>query len=52
MSKIEKKIIAIGGVGVSPESDKELDNFILNHSKKMKNNIGFWVLLAKMIKKR
>ena len=41
MSKIEKKIIAIGGVGVSPESDKELDNFILNHSKKMKNNIGF-----------
>jgi len=41
MSKIEKKIIAIGGVGVSPESDKELDNFILNHSKKVKNNIGF-----------
>jgi len=41
MSKIEKKIIAIGGVGVSPESDKKLDNFILNHSKKMKNNIGF-----------
>ena len=41
MSKIEKKIIAIGGVGVSPESDKELDNFIINHSKKMKNNIGF-----------
>ncbi len=41
MSKIEKKIIAIGGVGVSPESDNELDNFILNHSKKMKNNIGF-----------
>ena len=41
MSKIEKKIIAIGGVGVSPVSDKELDNFILNHSKKMKNNIGF-----------
>ena len=41
MSKIEKKIIAIGGVGVSPESDKELDNFILNHSKKIKNNIGF-----------
>ena len=41
MSKIEKKIIAIGGVGVSPESDNKLDNFILNHSKKMKNNIGF-----------
>ena len=41
MKNIEKKIIAIGGVEVSPESDKELDNFILNHSKKMKNNIGF-----------
>ena len=41
MSKIEKKIIAIGGVGVSPDSDKKLDNFILNHSKKTKNNIGF-----------
>ena len=38
MNNIEKKIIAIGGVGVSPESDKELDNFILSHSKKMKNN--------------
>ena len=35
MSKIEKKIIAIGGVGFSPESDKKLDDFILNHSKKI-----------------
>ena len=41
MSKIEKKIIAIGGAGVTPKSDKKLDNFILNHSKKKKNNIGF-----------
>ena len=41
MSKIKKKIIAIGGVGVSPQSDKELDNFILSHSKKIKNNIKF-----------
>ena len=41
MSKIERKIIAIGGVGFSPESDKRLDNFILNHSKNIKNNIGF-----------
>ena len=41
MSKIEKKIIAIGGVGFSPESDKKLDDFILNHSKKIKNDIGF-----------
>ena len=52
MSKIEKKIIAIGGVGVSPESDKELDNFILNHSKKMKNNIGFLGTASKDDKKK
>ena len=41
MSKIEKKIIAIGGVGVTPESDESLDHFILNQLKKTKNNIGF-----------
>ena len=41
MSKIEKKIIAIGGVGVTPESDESLDHFILNQLKKIKNNIGF-----------
>ena len=41
MSKIEKKIIAIGGVGVTPKSDESLDHFILNQLKKTKNNIGF-----------
>ena len=41
MNKIEKKIIAIGGVGVTPESDESLDRFILNQLKKTKNNIGF-----------
>ena len=41
MDEIKKKIIAIGGVGVSPESDKSLDLFILSQLKKTKNNIGF-----------
>ena len=41
MDEIKKKIIAIGGVGVSPESDKSLDLFILGQLKKTKNNIGF-----------
>ena len=41
MNSAEKKIIAIGGVGVSPESDEKLDLHILSHSKKTKNSIGF-----------
>ena len=41
MDKIEKKIIAIGGVGISPESDEKLDLHILSHSRKTKNSIGF-----------
>ena len=41
MNEIEKKIIAIGGVGVTPESDKNLDLFILSKLKKTKNDIGF-----------
>ena len=41
MNEIEKKIIAIGGVGVTPESDKNLDQFILGQLKKTKNEIGF-----------
>ena len=32
MNEIEKKIIAIGGVGVTPESDKNLDLFILSQN--------------------
>ena len=41
MNSAERKIIAIGGVGVSPESDEKLDLYILSHSKKTKNSIGF-----------
>ena len=35
MNKIVKKIIAIGGVGVTPQSDKNLDNIIIDQSKKI-----------------
>ena len=41
MDKIKKKIIAIGGVGISPASDEKLDLHILSHAKKTKNSIGF-----------
>ena len=47
MNEIKKKIIAIGGVGVSPESDKSLDHFILSQLKKTKNNIGFLATASK-----
>ena len=47
MDKIKKKIIAIGGVGVSPESDRSLDLFILSQLKKTKNNIGFLATASK-----
>ena len=47
MSKIEKKIIAIGGVEVSPESDRSLDLFILSQLKKTKNHIGFLATASK-----
>ena len=45
--KIEKKIIAIGGVGISPESDEKLDLYILSHSKKTENDIGFLATASK-----
>mgnify|MGYP006161045041 FL=1 len=47
MSKIKKKIIAIGGVGITPESDKSLDLFILNQLKNMKNDIGLLATASK-----
>ena len=47
MNEIEKKIIAIGGVGVTPESDKNLDLFILSQLKKTKNDIGFLATASK-----
>ena len=47
MNEIKKKIIAIGGVGVTPESDKNLDQFILGQLKKTKNEIGFLATASK-----
>ena len=47
MNKIEKKIIAIGGVGVTPESDKSLDRFILDQLNKLKKNIGLLATASK-----
>jgi peptidase E len=47
MNSVEKKIIAIGGVGISPESDKKLDLYILSHSKKTENDIGFLATASK-----
>ncbi|MDA9652446.1 Type 1 glutamine amidotransferase-like domain-containing protein [bacterium] len=47
MNKIEKKIIAIGGVGVTPESDKSLDRFILDQLNNLKKNIGLLATASK-----
>ena len=47
MNSVEKKIIAIGGVGISPESDEKLDLYILSHSKKTENDIGFLATASK-----
>jgi dipeptidase E len=47
MNKIEKKIIAIGGVGVTPVSDKSLDRFILDQLNNLKKNIGFLATASK-----
>ena len=47
MNKIVKKIIAIGGVGVTAQSDKNLDSFILDQSKKIKKNIGLLATASK-----
>ena len=41
MINIEKKIIAIGGGGFTHQSDKSLDQFILDQSKESNNKIGF-----------
>ena len=47
MNKIEKKIIAIGGVGVTPESDKSLNRFILDQLNNLKKNIGLLATASK-----
>ena len=52
MNKIEKKIIAIGGVGVTPESDKSLDRFILDQLNNLKKNIGLLATASKDVEEK
>ena len=47
MSKIEKKIIAIGGGGFTHHTDESLDQFVLDQSKKINNKIGFLATASK-----
>ena len=47
MSKIKKKIIAIGGGGFTHPSDESLDQFVLDQSKKINNKIGFLATASK-----
>ena len=47
MSKIEKKIIAIGGGGFTHHSDESLDQFVIDQSKKINNKIGFLATASK-----
>jgi len=47
MSKIEKKIIAIGGGGFTHHSDESLDQFVLDQSKKINKKIGFLATASK-----
>ena len=47
MSKIEKKIIAIGGGGFTHHTDESLDQFVLDQSKKTNNKIGFLATASK-----
>ena len=47
MNKIKKKIIAIGGGGVTHHSDESLDQFVLDQSKKINNKIGFLATASK-----
>ena len=47
MSKIKKKIIAIGGGGFTHHSDESLDQFVLDQSKKINNKIGFLATASK-----
>ena len=47
MSKIKKKIIALGGGGFTHHSDESLDQFVLDQSKKINNKIGFLATASK-----
>ena len=52
MKKIQKKIISIGGGGFTHQSDKSLDEFILNQSETENINIGFLATASKDDKKK
>ena len=47
MNNIEKKIIAIGGGGFTHQLDENLDQFVIDQSKKSKNKIGFLATASK-----
>ena len=47
MKKITKKIVAIGGVGFTQESDNNLDQFFLDQCSKKKIKLGFLATASK-----
>ena len=47
MNNIEKKIIVIGGGGFTHQLDENLDQFVIDQSKKSKNKIGFLATASK-----
>ncbi len=52
MNKIQKKIISIGGGGFTHQSDKSLDEFVLNQSEVKNIKIGFLATASKDDKKK
>ena len=47
MLKLKKKIIVIGGGGFTHQSDKDLDDFVINQSAKKNKKIGFLATASK-----
>ena len=47
MKKISKKIVAIGGIGFSYQSDRSLDQFFLDQCNKVKIKLGFLATASK-----
>jgi len=47
MSKLEKKIIAIGGGGFTHQLDQSLDQFVIDKLKRTNNKIGFLATASK-----
>ncbi len=52
MPSIEKKIIAIGGGGFTHQADENLDQFVVDQSKKINNKIGFLATASNDDKKK